>query len=587
MLCPEPDFSTRNKEKIGMSLKQARPSGSGPLPTEEYIRRVFAEARRGRERDHTPRSVRPNGSMNTEDWLREVVFGTERSPRPEPAAASPLRQSPRPEASEASPPAPFGRGTILFPGKLAASAGPLLAETAGGARRDVGGVSAFPTTIMTAAAPRRGAPRAAPPQAAPKPATVADVFMQSVRGGDAALTRLNEAAQNQGLSREERGRAAVGAAVAPALRRFAGRKPELRDFADLADEIQERLDALPALSPEEKNAHWGVLREKAQPLYQDSNYAALKAKQPLYARKRDQLGVLFERADLSEEEIIRITDDFMEKTYKTAYGDKAPGDADWKTRVVPDRRYYPERSRILGQGAVARAERLLKTEEGTRRLKLELERVDPPVDVAAWGQNLPGDRATSRNGLPPELIATVKTYTDKYNVPLMLALGVLSKESDGKPGDTSGRGAVGYMQVRSDEFTEVKKYYPHCKAYALSQPEQNIEIGVLGLKRRLEQYDGDWISAMISYNCGIEKFNKTFNPLLQDQNIRTQLSNGEVPKEFANLTKLKEACEYVPKTFSIISRHQPGFIMPQNSFWSHLPPEAKIRYRRKPGGQNP
>ncbi len=137
-----------------MSLKQARPSGSGPLSTEEYIRRVFAEARRGRERDHTPRSVRPDGSMNTEDWLREVAFGTERPPKSEQPAASPLREPPRSEAPDASPSAPFGRGTILFPGKEAASAGPLLAETAGGARRDVGGSAAFPSTLMTAAASR-------------------------------------------------------------------------------------------------------------------------------------------------------------------------------------------------------------------------------------------------------------------------------------------------------------------------------------------------------------------------------------------------------------------------------------------------
>ena len=91
-----------------------------------------------------PRTLQPDGSQTTEDWLREVVFGTE---RPEPAATPDARAtvtsapgiSPTPATAvsagiasiagaglspeEQSSPLPYGWRTTLFPGRDALSLG--------------------------------------------------------------------------------------------------------------------------------------------------------------------------------------------------------------------------------------------------------------------------------------------------------------------------------------------------------------------------------------------------------------------------------------------------------------------------------
>ena len=68
-----------------------------PMSTEEYLRSVFkAQESSSKNRDYTPRTVQPDGSMDTEDFLREVVFGVERPPA-RPVQAKPVTDTPTPD----------------------------------------------------------------------------------------------------------------------------------------------------------------------------------------------------------------------------------------------------------------------------------------------------------------------------------------------------------------------------------------------------------------------------------------------------------------------------------------------------------
>lgn len=132
-------------------MSEKRKSGKA-VSTEEFIRSVFEGAeRRKRTKDHTPRTFQPDGSMDTEDWLREVVFGVER-------AAAPVRAVALQPELPMEPPTPFGRGTVLFPGKRAPGQGGRgKAESRSNpAAEDTAGIMALPENV------RRMARRAAP-----------------------------------------------------------------------------------------------------------------------------------------------------------------------------------------------------------------------------------------------------------------------------------------------------------------------------------------------------------------------------------------------------------------------------------------
>ena len=111
-----------------------------PMSTEEYLRGVFqAQENSRKNRDYTPRTFQPDGSMDTEDFLREVVFGVERPPawaarpaRAEPSSTAPVRTEPSPaspmraEASSAprerAEPSPVSAAPAVLPASPALSA---------------------------------------------------------------------------------------------------------------------------------------------------------------------------------------------------------------------------------------------------------------------------------------------------------------------------------------------------------------------------------------------------------------------------------------------------------------------------------
>ena len=119
------------------------------LSTEDWLRAVFEEGRRRKNRDHTPRTLQPDGSQTTEDWLREVVFGTERPEAQALAqiAAAPAAKTPLTPEEQHSP-TPYGWGTTLFPGRQAMDR--LRAIAAQETPRDAGGRVPVSKTLLTA-----------------------------------------------------------------------------------------------------------------------------------------------------------------------------------------------------------------------------------------------------------------------------------------------------------------------------------------------------------------------------------------------------------------------------------------------------
>ncbi len=154
-------------------------SSRRPLSTEDYLRVIFEEADRRRNRDHTPRTLQPDGSQTTEDWLREIVFGTERPEStatpdaratvppapgisPTPATAVPADGISIAEAGlspkEPSSPLPYGWGTTLFPGRdaLRKSAKEQALAKRGSGSTSVSDVAEnFPGTLLTVDAAHR------------------------------------------------------------------------------------------------------------------------------------------------------------------------------------------------------------------------------------------------------------------------------------------------------------------------------------------------------------------------------------------------------------------------------------------------
>ncbi len=143
------------------------------LSTEDWLRAVFEEGRRRKNRDHTPRTLQPDGSQTTEDWLREVVFGTERPEfAPMPVARSDAQAGATPADSASSfvapafayqpdpattpeelyKPLPYGWGTTLFPGRDAhrRASGLLQNLATQGTSHDAAGRVAVPKTLLIA-----------------------------------------------------------------------------------------------------------------------------------------------------------------------------------------------------------------------------------------------------------------------------------------------------------------------------------------------------------------------------------------------------------------------------------------------------
>lgn len=99
-----------------------------------------------------------------------------------------------------------------------------------------------------------------------------------------------------------------------------------------------------------------------------------------------------------------------------------------------------------------------------------------------------------------KLYKKFKTYTNKYDVDIELALAVASVESKFRETAESGAGAYGIMQI----MDITSKHYDKNR----KNLDENIEIGVLHLNDSLKAF-GKTDNAIASYNAGISRIKTT------------------------------------------------------------------------------
>ena len=145
---------------------------------------------------------------------------------------------------------------------------------------------------------------------------------------------------------------------------------------------------------------------------------------------------------------------------------------------------------------------------------------------------------------PLAYAGTVADYADKAGVSPSLAYAVMRAESAFLPTAKSPVGARGLMQLMPETAAAVlheKKIDPE----RLYDPELNIRLGTRHLKDLLDQYNGDRIAVIASYNAGahnVNRWRKTFGSLAAD--------------EFVESIPFGETRDYVKKVLATAALYQ-------------------------------
>lgn len=91
-------------------------------------------------------------------------------------------------------------------------------------------------------------------------------------------------------------------------------------------------------------------------------------------------------------------------------------------------------------------------------------------------------------------------YADEAGLPTDLVLRVIEAESGGDPRAASGRNAYGLMQVT--RIAEKDVIGPSAEPGDLFDPDYNLRIGTIYLRRMVDRFDGDLYLALAAYNTG-------------------------------------------------------------------------------------
>jgi len=104
-----------------------------------------------------------------------------------------------------------------------------------------------------------------------------------------------------------------------------------------------------------------------------------------------------------------------------------------------------------------------------------------------------------------------------------LAYGIMKSESSFKPGATSPVGARGLMQLMPDTAASMLKV-KSVSGEKLYDPELNIRLGIRHLRDLLDQYQGNQVAVIASYNAGggnVNRWLKTYAGLREDEFIES------------------------------------------------------------------
>lgn len=101
----------------------------------------------------------------------------------------------------------------------------------------------------------------------------------------------------------------------------------------------------------------------------------------------------------------------------------------------------------------------------------------------------------------------VETYSDEYDVDKNLVYAVIKQESNFNEKASSGKGAIGLMQLMSDTAEEIAFELDIDEAN-LYDPEMNIKFGTKYLSDLLSRYEDSKEMAVVAYNAGFGNVDK-------------------------------------------------------------------------------
>ena len=111
---------------------------------------------------------------------------------------------------------------------------------------------------------------------------------------------------------------------------------------------------------------------------------------------------------------------------------------------------------------------------------------------------------------PPRFLSTFQPVARQHQLPLALLLAVAKQESRVTPSIHSVAGAVGLLQLMPDTAAELAGR--PLSTQELEQPRRNADLGGRYLRQLLDQWGGDPILAVASYNAGAEAVKGWLHP---------------------------------------------------------------------------
>ena len=134
----------------------------------------------------------------------------------------------------------------------------------------------------------------------------------------------------------------------------------------------------------------------------------------------------------------------------------------------------------------------------------------------------------------------IEAEAKKYQMNPFLPAGLIWQESQYNPGIKSWVGATGLMQIMPATGNQIAQSLDMGKDYSLSNPMDNIKMGVWYLDSRHDVFDGNSLLAVASYNAGagpVNRWLKDFGHLPLDalaESITYPETRGYVKRVFTS-----------------------------------------------------
>ena len=142
---------------------------------------------------------------------------------------------------------------------------------------------------------------------------------------------------------------------------------------------------------------------------------------------------------------------------------------------------------------------------------------------------------------PRAYLQWVNLFSEKYLLDRYLAWSVMREESAFRPSVVSKAYAIGLMQMIPQTGKEVASLLGKTDFHPenLKDPMTNIEFGILYLKNRMEEFGGNMIYTLASYNAGPDAVNRW-----------RKWGDTLAPDEFIELIPYDETRDYVKKVMT-------------------------------------